>query len=57
MRDSRFLGNDVAIVEESGHWPHLEQSERSAQAIVNFLSSRNQKAAQERLFVLNQNKI
>jgi pimeloyl-ACP methyl ester carboxylesterase len=57
MRDSRFPGNDVAIVKESGHWPHLEQSERSARAIVNFLSSRNQKAAQERLFVLNQNKI
>jgi pimeloyl-ACP methyl ester carboxylesterase len=57
MRDSRFPGNDVDIVDDSGHWPHLEQPERSAQAILDFLSNRNQKAAQERPFVRNQNKI
>jgi pimeloyl-ACP methyl ester carboxylesterase len=38
MRDSRFPGNDVVIVEESGHWPHLEQPQRSAEAILAFLS-------------------
>jgi pimeloyl-ACP methyl ester carboxylesterase len=39
VRDSRFPGNDVVVVEESGHWPHLEQPKRSAQAILTFLSS------------------
>jgi pimeloyl-ACP methyl ester carboxylesterase len=39
MRDSRFPGNDVVVVEDSGHWPHLEQPERSAGAILAFLSS------------------
>jgi pimeloyl-ACP methyl ester carboxylesterase len=38
MRDTRFPGNDVIIVEESGHWPHLEQPQRSAAAILAFLS-------------------
>jgi pimeloyl-ACP methyl ester carboxylesterase len=30
MRDSRFPGSDFGIVEEAGHWPHLEQPERTA---------------------------
>jgi pimeloyl-ACP methyl ester carboxylesterase len=39
MRDSRFPGSDFVIVEEAGHWPHLEQPERTAQTILSFLSS------------------
>jgi pimeloyl-ACP methyl ester carboxylesterase len=39
MRESRFPASDFAVVEESGHWPHLEQPQRSAQAICTFLSS------------------
>jgi pimeloyl-ACP methyl ester carboxylesterase len=39
IRDSRFSGNDVIVVEDSGHWPHLEQPVRSARAILAFLSS------------------
>jgi len=39
MRESRFPGSDFAVVEESGHWPHLEQPQRCAQAILAFLSS------------------
>ncbi len=39
MRDSRFPGSDFVIVEGAGHWPHLEQPERTAQTILSFLSS------------------
>lgn len=39
MRESRFPGSDFAVVEESGHWPHLEQPRRCAQAILAFLSN------------------
>ena len=39
MRSSRFPDSDFAIVEESGHWPHLEQPQQSAEAILRFASA------------------
>jgi pimeloyl-ACP methyl ester carboxylesterase len=40
MRESRFPTSDFTVVEESGHWPHLEQPRHCARAILAFLSGR-----------------
>jgi pimeloyl-ACP methyl ester carboxylesterase len=39
MRHSRFPDSDFAIVEESGHWPLLEQPKQSAEAILQYTAA------------------
>jgi len=39
MQETRFPGATLAVVEESGHWPHLEQPERLAEIITSFLAT------------------
>jgi pimeloyl-ACP methyl ester carboxylesterase len=39
MRDARFPGCALAIIEGSGHWPHLEQPARLAATTASFVTS------------------